>query len=698
MKHCLIRHPRCFSVLVAAGTMAASALWTAPASAQETPAKPVIDTAKQALAAIQDQEFRTARLAIRLITDPFQRDALLFRLYRRAGNNASAEEIIRFIESHPDWPLQKTLRQRVEGAHLGRITDERLIGWLTKNPPTTRLGCNRLISRLEKRGDRPAADDTIVRCWKNLSMSADSENRYLKQYGEKLSEKDKAARVLLHLSRRQYRRADDLLAQLDMSEKRAIPLEVRIDLQRRPRRATVRKLVKSLGKLPAETRAEEAFILDLVRWNRRRRNLAAAIKALSSAPKPVTQSTRLWWQERSLVIRRLLNARQHPRAYTVAADHRQAPGDQFANAESLAGWIALRKRRKATNAAKHFQAIYDKARRRDVKAMAAFWLGEVSRSRKKRDKAATWYQAAAPVSFSLYGQMSMVRLKTAALSLPADTAVPEELRAAFDKEPAIRLARFYAEKGELAQSRLMLWWLFNEASQTTEELPDDAATTKAGLRLAMIADVASKMGHRDIALKAARIALTFGVRRWALAYPTPELPESLPVEAALVLAITRQESEFRVNARSTANAQGLMQLLPATAKLMARRIKVEWDPAKLMTDGAYNTRLGAAYLSFLLGRYGRSYLLAAAAYNAGPSRVDRWIKRYGRPGRGLSPVDWIEQIPFGETRNYVRRVLANVLVYRTRLGGGKLAPTLDRTWRAPTGKDRCKIAGNCKKQ
>ncbi len=670
--------------------------FVAPASAQKTSAILEIDLPKQALAAVQDQEFRIARMAIRLVADPFQRDALLFRLYRRTGNNASAEEIIRFIERHPDWPLQITLRQRAEGAHLGRIADKRLIDWLTKNPPTTRLGCNRLIERLEKRSNR-SANDAIARCWKSISMSADGETRFLKRYGKRLSAKEKASRVLVHLSKRQYPRAKDLLAQIEIPEKLSVPLEVRIDLQRKPRKTTVGKLIRVLPKLPPETKADEAFVLDLVRWNRRRRNVAAAIRYLSTAPNPVTQSTRLWWQERSAVTRQLLDGRQHLQAYAVAADHRQAPGDQFSSAESLAGWIALRKRRKTDRAVIHFQAILDKATRHDVKAMAGFWLGEVSRARKQRDKAAAWYRVAARVSFSLYGQMSLMRLKTDALRLPDDTVVPEDLRAAFDREPAARLAKFYADNEDIAQSRLMLWWLFKKTSRATGAMPAASASTKTGYRLAMIADIAGELGQQDIALQAARAALIFGIRRWVLAYPAPKLPSALPVEAALVLAIIRQESEFRVDARSTSNAQGLMQLLPSTARSMARRLKLKWDPAKLTVDGDYNTRLGAAYLSLLLRKYDRSYLLASAAYNAGPSRVDRWINRYGQPDRDVNAVDWIEQIPFGETRNYVRRILSNVLVYRTRLGGGKLASTPTTTWRPPVGKKRCKVTGNCKK-
>lgn len=680
--------------------MAGLLLSPLPAMAQstETPKLPEIDPARQAMAAILDKEFRTARLAIKLVSDPFQRDALLFRLYRQSGNNASMEEIISFVEKHPDWPLRSSLRQRAEGALLGRIADDRLITWLKKHPPTTRLGCRRLIDRLIKRGDGPAADDEIVRCWKNLALSSAGEDRFLQRYGSKLSHRAKAARVIDHLERRRHRSADRLLAALDLPNEMVDRLEVRIDLQRKPRRSTVRKVLLAITKLPKETRADPAFLLDLTRWNRRRRNMAAAIKSLNAVPGPVEASSRQWWQERNYAIRRFLNARRHAQAYQLAAAHKQAPGNQFANAESLAGWIALRKRRQAKQSLAHFKKIFDNARRRDVRAMAAYWQGRAWTAQKNTKSAATWYTAAAPVATSLYGQMSLIGLGAEKLTLPAKTVVPEAEQKNFDQQPAPRLARFFAAAGDTAESRRVLWWLYREGSKAGESAETAAEAKPAGLRLLMIARLAHSLKHNDIALRAARVALLYGGVDLALAYPAPALPKGLPVEAALVLAITRQESEFNVNARSSANAQGLMQIIPATAKLMARRAKLEWDPSRLTGDAEYNTRLGAAYLDYLLSRFDQSYLLAAAAYNAGPTRVVRWIKRYGHPGKRADPVDWIESIPFSETRNYVRRVLANVLVYRARLGGGQLSKSISLTWRRPPSKNACNVSGECEKE
>lgn len=691
----------CCAVLMA--FLVASPVW-----ADDLPVSPALNPVDQAITAIRDKDFQRARLAIRLVKDPFQRNALLFRLYRRGGNDATVEEIIGFIEKQPTWPMQASLRQRAEGAHLGRTTDERITDWFSKNPPSTRLGCSRHIDRLIKRGDGPAADDEIVRCWKTVALSADGEAKFLKQYGDKLSDRDKAARVAKLLDRRRHPRAKQLLNLLDLSARRADPLEVRIALQKRPRKAEIAMVLKAIRKLPAKARKDPAYLLDLVRWQRRRRNMAAALRVLAAAPRPVKEARHRWWQERTIAIRRFLETGNMALAYRTTADHRQPPGYLFASAENLAGWIALRKRRQAKQARRHFKTVFDNATRSDVRAQAAYWLARTAAARRDNAKTAAWLKTAAANTTNLFGQLALMDLKAPLLRLPAETVIPADDQTAFNAEPAVKLADFFGENGDTAESRRLLRWLMRQTirqrtrassdeSNDKSERPASMPAGKIGQRLLMIAERAEALGAPDIALRAARIAQRYGAIRLAIAFPAPTLPAGLPVERSFVLAVTRQESEFNVNAQSSAGAQGLMQLLPTTAKLMARRAKIDWVPDRLKGDAAYNYRLGAAYLDYLLSRFDQSYLLAAAAYNAGPTRVRRWIRQFGHPGKRTNPVDWIESIPFGETRNYVRRVLANVLVYRARLGGGKLHALPNQSWRRPSDPEACEVAGNCKK-
>ena len=233
-----------------------------PATAKAQAANRERDPARQALAAIQHGQFGRARLAIRRIGDSFQRDALLFALYRRDGNTTPAAEIIGFIEDHPQWPLQGALRQRVEEADLSGIADRRLIAWFARNPPTTGPGCIHRIGAMSRRGNKAAAGREIARCWKSVSMRSADESRFFRQYRRRIAAAGRAARVRIHLDKGYFGRANRLLRRLRLPARYAAPLRVRIDLQRKPYKNRVRRLGKAIPRLPAKTRAEAAFLLE----------------------------------------------------------------------------------------------------------------------------------------------------------------------------------------------------------------------------------------------------------------------------------------------------------------------------------------------------------------------------------------------------------------------------------------------------
>ena len=375
--------PLCRPGLVAAACLGVllGPIAAAPSADGAQAAKRRTGPAKQALAAIERRQFVRARRAIRQIRDPFDRDAVRFAYYRREGNPARAAEIIEFLEEHPDWPLQRTLEQRVEVALRGRVSDARMLAWFARRPPTTPIGCIRHIDLLRKRGDRRAVDGEIARCWLGLPAGTAGEKKFFRRYGRRISHADRAARVRMHLDRGRYRSAYRLILFFKLSSGYAIPLRARIDLQRRPRPWTVPKSLKRIARVPAANRSEPGFRLDLVRWNRRRGNLQAASAGLISAPEPAERTAGRWWLERTLAVRELLKERHYARAYTVAASHRHTSGYRFAGAESLAGWIALRKQGEPETALKHFQRLHSGSLRRDIRAMSAWWIGETSRNK-----------------------------------------------------------------------------------------------------------------------------------------------------------------------------------------------------------------------------------------------------------------------------------------------------------------------------
>jgi soluble lytic murein transglycosylase len=280
-----------------------------------------------------------------------------------------------------------------------------------------------------------------------------------------------------------------------------------------------------------------------------------------------------------------------------------------------------------------------------------------------RQLAESWYASAAEHVTAYYGQLAATRLGASPGKALAEPQPRPEETAAFNRRDLVQAVRLLAQVNADDYVRPFLLRLSDIARTPGEH--------------ALIARLAGEIARPDLAVAAAKKASYAGVTLLAEGYPLPDLPPGGSVERSLVLAMTRQESAFDGDAVSRVGARGLMQLMPATASTIARSMHMPFSAKRLTSDRHYNVTLGRAYLNSLLGDFGGSYVLAIAAYNAGPARVRQWMDDYGDPRRkGVDVVDWIESIPFGETRNYVQRVLENLQVYRLRLGDRSLAFSL----------------------
>jgi soluble lytic murein transglycosylase len=296
-------------------------------------------------------------------------------------------------------------------------------------------------------------------------------------------------------------------------------------------------------------------------------------------------------------------------------------------------------------------------------ARAAYWAGRAAEALGERLVADGWFEQAARYGITYYGQLAAERIAThPTLVLPAEPQpTAEEVHAFFARE-LVQVVLFLAAVGEERRLRPFLI-----------RMSEDAATPADR---ALLAELAARTGRTDLAVATAKLAAHEGVLIGSMAYPLLT-PPTAGVEQALVLALIRQESEFFPNARSSAGALGLMQLMPATARRVATAQKVDYEPSLLTLDPAYNLQLGTAHLADLLDTFRGSYVLALAAYNAGEGRARQWIKQYGDPRDAqVDIVDWIEQIPIEETRNYVQRVMENLTVYRHRLASEATPVTL----------------------
>ena len=362
-----------------------------------------------------------------------------------------------------------------------------------------------------------------------------------------------------------------------------------------------------------------------------------------------------WWNERVTVARQLLNEGHAHQAYDLVKNHSLEQGGDFADAEWLAGWIALRNLKQNKRAREHFSKMLSSVKSPVSLARGEYWMGRAFEDAKNKSEAVKWYRKAANRITTIYGQLAALRLPKDVLpSLPAENAPTlsdmEEIR----KSELFQIAKLLQQAG---QSEL--------ADVFAARLIANASTPEKTTALAYA--LAEDLQRPDLAVNIARRARSNGTYILSLGYPVWDLKHDERAEQAIVLSIIRQESNFSTEAVSPAGARGLMQILPSTAKQIARRKKKSFSPQKLNSNPDFNVEMGSTYFADMLKRFDGSYILAVAAYNAGPTNVRKWMKTLGKPDEQIDAVDWIERIPFNETRNYVQRVLENLHIYRRNL-------------------------------
>jgi soluble lytic murein transglycosylase len=366
-----------------------------------------------------------------------------------------------------------------------------------------------------------------------------------------------------------------------------------------------------------------------------------------------------WWDFRRSEMRRALSSDHPATAYAIAKAHGPLDDETRSEAEFLAGWVALRLMKEPRLAEPHFQAAHlIKGYARD-EARAAYWLGRTKLELGARKEAEHSFREAASRFYTYYGSLAAEALrKGASCEFRAPPHPTQDAVAAFVSEDAFK-AVMIAKQLDLQPL------LVNYLLDLTRQLNDPQQMTLA-------LELIERLQPAHVGVRAAKIALLRGFPVDAYAFPTllPKFDSAGgngKVELALLNALTRQESDFHTGSISRVGARGLMQLMPQTAKLVAAAYKLKYEPPRLISDPSYNVTLGSAFLAQLLAGYDGSYVLSLAAYNAGPGRVKQWIGDFGDPrSKSADPIDWVERIPFTETRTYVQRILESTQLYRCR--------------------------------
>jgi len=366
-----------------------------------------------------------------------------------------------------------------------------------------------------------------------------------------------------------------------------------------------------------------------------------------------------WAKKRRLLARREMRNGNGPLAYRLASGHHLDSGSDYADLEWLSGYLALRYLDRPRTAIRHFRNFRGAVRTAISLGKAGYWQGRAQSAAGNAQAAERTYRETARLyQTSFYG---LLAAEAAGVAMNGDLAGRSN-GVSWQGRDFLRSS--VLEAALLLHAAEQAWepsWFLRHLAESMG--PDD---------LKALAGYAVSLGDPYIAIRVGKQAASQGVTVYNALYPLLDLgPDRLRAPEALVLSIARQESEFYTTAISGAGARGTMQVMPATAKEMAAEIGLPYDRERRTEDPAYNMALGSAYLEHLIGEFGTGVALVAACYNAGPSRARHWIGEFGDPRDGrVDVIDWIEHIPFRETRNYVMRVAESVIVYRARLEGG----------------------------
>ncbi|MDE3038063.1 MAG: lytic transglycosylase domain-containing protein, partial [Pseudomonadota bacterium] len=486
--------------------------------------------------------------------------------------------------------------------------------------------------------------DALLReAWRGGDFEEKQEKEFYKKYHHLMSREDDIQRVSRLLWEDKVTPARRLLPLLPKEYQ--LLFKARIALIQEKRWAGI-----AIAEVPRKLKNDPGLLFDRLRYREQRGYDSGSREMLLAAPPQVPYPDR-WWRWRETEIIKAVDERNYKLAERLLANHGQVAGSNLADAVWLSGWLKTEFLRQPQQGFEIFRRMYDDVHYPVSRARAAYWAARAAEKAGDKAEARHWYLVAADYPTTFYGQVAALkRGGDDTLHIPPAPAIMGDDRERFAESDLAQAIKIAADLGEDSL-----------ASRLIKTLAEDADDAR---QAALIADFGSKSGHPYLGVQAAKKAMQADVLDLHASYPVPETPRHLAVEKPLALAIGRQESEFDPRAKSPSNALGVMQLKPATARETARKNGLGYSPSRLF-DPEYSFTVGSLYLAHLINNYDGSYIMAIAAYNAGPGNVRGWQHQFGTPGTDVdSAVDWIEKIPYTETRNYVQRVIENLQVYR----------------------------------
>jgi soluble lytic murein transglycosylase len=588
------------------------------------------------------------------ISDPVAKKLAEWIILRSDNNNATVERYRAFLAANPSWPSQTFLRRRLEAALWDDHREDAVVwSWFENESPLSAKGRFALARAMLGRGDKANAERLVREAWRDDPMSEDTENAALDLFGALLTPGDQKARMDLLLYGSEHEAA--LRAAKRLGAGYVALAKARIAAYKKASNTAA-----LIDAVPHELHGDPGYIFSRIQLLRREEKFAEAAQLMLSAPKDPARLYNLdeWWIERRLISRKMIDINEYRTAYLIARDAALPTRDIYkTEQEFTAGWIALRFLNDPALASQHFARIGVGSVNPTTLARAGYWQGRAAEAAGRSQEARAAYAAAAEQSTSYYGQLARAKLGLPQLEL---NDAPRARSRGVERLEIVRAVQLLFDLDE----RGIAIPIFADMGENAD--PD---------ALVGLGELTSRYGYARGMLLLGKAALNRGLPFDLYAYPVTGIPPFTPigpaVEKSVIFSIARQESAFNPGDVSPAQAYGLMQVTPDAGRYVCKRAGVGFDLARMKSDPVYNAALGAAELGGLLEDYRGSYIMTFAAYNAGRGSVKKWIDRYGDPrDPKVDAVDWVELIPFSETRNYVQRIMENLQVYRARFGGG----------------------------
>ena len=564
-------------------------------------------------------------------------------------SGASFNEYFIFIKNNKDWPRINRIKYLAEHKiNFDNNTPSSIIEYFTNNPPLSGFGKLRLAEALLENNQAEKSKSLVKDGFKDAELSKNDLRYFSKIFKKFLTQQDYTLRADYFAYEAKYQDLRDTIEYLNPDYQKLYNARAAL--------FTKRSADNLIAQVPQYLKEDPGLIYDRIKWRRKKARFDDALTLINQSASDSLERNQYLAKERLSIARDKIQDKEFKTAYEILKDHRLKEGSDYAEIEWHLGWLALSFLNQPDAALAHFLKMNAAVSYPISKARAAFWIGKTYKKLGQVNQANTWFKTGSQYGTTFYGQLSHKEIDEKKFSINNSFKFSEEKYEEFKKN------------NPLAKSVVVLKEL-NRTKYTKDILRHlgDVDQNKTAEEISMAGVLAQDIERYDFAIQIAKNASYKNLNFLEISYPKIEVPKQIKdqkiLDSSVILALIRQESEFDTSATSRVGAKGLMQIMPATGKLLSKVTNIDFSREKLTRDKDYNLALGSYYISDLDDLFGSQYL-AFAAYNAGPNRVEKWIKTHGDPRKKqIDAIDFIELIPFHETRNYVQRVSENINVY-----------------------------------